>query len=46
MLLPDILVSKYIKLPSPSAKVNAVGLIDSEFPGLGVVVVRSIKPII
>ena len=45
-LLPDIFVSRYVKLPSPSANVNTVFFTVSELPALGVVVERNIKPII
>ena len=46
ILLPDILVNKYIKLPSPSAYDNADPLTNNELSGFGVVVVLSIKPIV
>jgi hypothetical protein len=46
ILLPDILVNKYIKLPSPSAYDNADPLMDNELFGFGVSVVRNIKPIV
>ena len=46
ILLPDIFVSRYIKLPSPSGYVSGLFAIVIPLPGLGSEVIRNIKPIV